>query len=197
MFKNGKHSSYRPACKAGHPFPYKYGEHCGSQFPHQPAIWFQRPGKKLVCVSSYHQKRKLIELTHVSCSLVPTSRKEVSVCLELPSQEKVNQTYIFITSTKFAISRYRILAAEYATLRALVRFSTPVVEWTVVGWTVLAMANLSAELGARRNVRSLTVPGRTVRGENLPRLDRGPAERGHREGGERLTEIDEIQRERG
>ena len=88
-------------------------------------------------------------------------------------------------------SRRFVSAAANRTLRTLVGFSAP------YEWTGLAIADLSSELGARRNVRSLNVPGRTVRGENLPRLDQGPAERGHREGGERLTEIDEhSERER-
>ena len=123
--------------------------------------------------------------------LVLASRKEVSVCLELPSQEKVNQTYVFITFTQSAISRHSIVAAEYSTQRTLVRFSE------LVEWTFVVFAEESSKLGTRGNVSSLNVPGRTVLGENLPRLDQGPAERGHREGGERLTEIDEhSERER-
>ena len=77
----------------------------------------------------------------------------------------------------------------------LVHFFT--LEWTLV--TFADKRDESAKLGARRNVRSLDVPGRTVRGENLPWWDRAKAERGHREGGERLTEIDgyrERERER-
>ena len=138
-----------------------------------PVVWFQRPGKKLVCVSSYHHKRKLIKLTYSS----PPQKLPPPDCVSWQQNTAACEP----SSAFWHLPN--CLTNELPNGQLSNGHSSPS-QKRVRSWARGETSDLLSYPDER-------CAEKTYRGWTEEQL------RGHREGGERLTEIDEIQRERG